>query len=95
VNSQEFRAKVGIRERFPLEIVPHVTLDDLLKAFKFESKIILLGGQNLEKLRGYKAFVELDRGHGEIIITITGLFATSKEVFESLLPLGKEEISGE
>lgn len=70
--------------------MPRISWDDLLR-FKGE-KVILLGKENLEKLRGYKAYVQVDDIHGEILITITGLTRSSKQVFDSLKALKPEEI---
>lgn len=60
-----------------------------------ESKIIFLGKDNLEKLRGYKAFLELWE-NGELCLTITGHSVGSAiALFDSIEKMKDEEIHGE
>jgi len=82
---------------FKERIMPHTNIDELLKQLgkQRDRKIILLGKENLEKLRGYKAYVEKDSITGELIIIITGLDKSCNEIFDSLKPLKPEEIHEE
>jgi hypothetical protein len=57
-------------------------------------KIIFLGKENLEKLRGYKAFLDL-WSDGEASLTITGLNPQRGRVlFDSMDKMKDEEIHG-
>ena len=57
-------------------------------------KIIFLGKENLEKLRGYKAFLDL-WSDGEVSLTITGLSPQSGvALFDSIDKIEDEEIHG-
>lgn len=57
-------------------------------------KVILLGKENLEKLRGYKAYVDL-RSNGELHLTITGLSPESGRIlFNELEKMKDEEVHG-
>lgn len=59
------------------------------------SKIIFLGKENLEKIRGYKAFLDL-WPNGQLCMTITGLNSKSALVlFDSIDRMKYEEIHGE
>lgn len=65
-----------------------------LRGKLLKSKVVFLDSKNLEKLRGYKVFVEVDPDHGEVKIIITGLLSRSKDLFDSLLEMSKEEAYG-
>ncbi len=57
-------------------------------------KIIFLGKENLEKLRGYKAFLDL-WSDGELCITLTGLSLESAgALFNALEEMKDEEVHG-
>jgi hypothetical protein len=57
-------------------------------------KIVLLGKENLEKLRGYKAFLDL-LPDGQVCLTITGLSPQSGlALFDSLDKMEDDEIHG-
>ena len=60
-----------------------------------DSKIVFLGKKNMEKLMGYKAFLDLWSG-GEVRLTITGLNPQSSfALFASMEEMKDEEIHGE
>ena len=59
-----------------------------------ETKIVFLGKDNLEKLRGYKAFLDLWID-GEVCLTITGQsLESAKTLFDSIEKMRDEEIHG-
>jgi hypothetical protein len=58
------------------------------------TKIIFLGKENLEKLRGYKAFLDL-WSDCQVRLTITGLSSKSGHaLFDSMDKMKDEEIHG-
>ena len=59
------------------------------------TKIIFLGKENLEKLRGYKAFLYL-RPDGQVCLTITGISSKSAQaLFDSMDKMKDEEVHSE
>jgi hypothetical protein len=60
-----------------------------------ETKIVFLGKENLEKLRGYKSFLDL-WPDGQVCLTITGISSKSgAALFDSMDKMKDEEIHGE
>jgi hypothetical protein len=60
-----------------------------------DTKIVFLGKENLEKLRGYKAFLDL-WSNSQLSLTLTGLSPESAvELYRSLEEMKDEEIHGE
>jgi hypothetical protein len=58
------------------------------------TKIIFLGKENLEKLRGYKAFLDL-WSDGQVCLTITGISSKNGlAFFDSMDKMKDEEIHG-
>jgi hypothetical protein len=56
------------------------------------TKIVFLGKENLEKLRGYKAFLDL-WSDGQVCLTLTGIRPKSaKALFESIDKMKDDEI---
>jgi len=82
------------------------TTDDIVSGLIFKgdrnvyenplgSKIIFLGKENLEKLSGYKSFIEL-WADGEVRLTITGLSPQGgRFLFDSIDKMKDDEIHGE
>ncbi len=57
-------------------------------------KIVFLSKDNLEKLRGYKAHLDL-LPNGEVCLVLTGLnLASAKALYESMEQMKDEEIHG-
>ena len=74
-------------------IMPHIDFRDRKEPLKriLPRRYILLNKDNLELLRGYKAIVEVDSLYGELIITLTDLKKTCREIFDKLTPLKEDE----
>jgi hypothetical protein len=73
-------------------IVPRSTFRMLKYMSKNSEKVVFLNAKNLELLKGYKAYVQMNR-QGEIIIAITGLSkGSSKSLFDDLEAIKKTEI---
>ena len=65
-----------------------------VRAPPISSKIVFLGGNNLEKLRGYKAYLDL-LPNGEVGLVLTGLnLASAKALYDSMEQMKDEEIHG-
>jgi len=73
-------------------IVPRNTFRMLKSLSKSSEKVVFLNAKNLELLKGYKAYVQVNR-QGEIIIVITGLSkGSSKSLFDDLEAIKKTEV---
>ncbi len=60
-----------------------------------DTKIVFLGKENLEKLRGYKAFLDI-WPNSQLSLTLTGLSPQSAvALYQSLEEMKDEEIHGE
>ena len=73
-------------KKTPVEesIVPRNTFKMLRYLSKSSEKVVFLNDTNLEILKGYKAYVQMNR-QGEIHIIITGLSKdSSKNLFDNL-----------
>lgn len=89
-----------LRKRIPAETTSGIICRDVIRKGNQEqverpiaTKIILLGKDNLEKLRGYKAY--LDLWSDMLCITITGLSVESaKTLFSSIEKMKDDEIHG-
>lgn len=77
-----------IPKRYPSVLGPRLPLPIL------PEKVILLNQKNLEKLRAYKAIVQIDFLCGELIIIITGLTKSARKLFDDLEALPPEEVYG-
>ena len=76
-------------------IVPRYPLRMLKSLSKSSEKVVFLNGKNLELLKGYKAYVQVNR-QGEITIVITGLSKrSSKSLFDDLEAIKKTEINSD
>jgi len=59
---------------------------------KSSEKVVFLNAKNLEILKGYKAYVQMNR-QGEIILVITGLSkGSSRSLFDDFEAIKKTEI---
>jgi hypothetical protein len=73
-------------------IVPRYPFRVLKSLSKNSEKVVFLNAKNLEILKGYKAYVQMNR-QGEIAIVITGLSKrSSKNLFDDLEAIKKTEI---
>jgi len=84
----------GRWKKTPIEesIVPRNTFKMLRYLSKSSEKVVFLNDTNLEILKGYKAYVQMNR-QGEIHIIITGLSKdSSKGLFDNLEALDTADI---
>ena len=73
-------------------IVPRNTFKMLRYLSKSSEKVVFLNDKNLEILKGYKSYVQMNR-QGEIHIIITGLNKdSSKNLFDNLEALNTADI---
>jgi hypothetical protein len=73
-------------------IVPHIRFKMLRGLSADSEKVIFLNDKNLEVLKGYKAYAQMNR-QGEIHIILTGLNKkSSKNLFDVLEALKPKEI---
>jgi hypothetical protein len=81
-------------KKTPVEesIVPRNTFKMLRYLSKSSEKVVFLNDTNLEILKGYKAYVQMNR-QGEIHIIITGLSKdSSKGLFDNLEALDTADV---
>ena len=81
-------------KKTPVEesIVPRNTFKMLRYLSKSSEKVVFLNDANLEILKGYKAYVQMNR-QGEIHIIITGLSKdSSKNLFDNLEAINTADI---
>jgi hypothetical protein len=65
-----------------------------VRAPPMSSKIVFLGKDNLDKLRGYKAYLDL-LPNGEVCLILAGLnLASAKALYDSMEQMKDEEIHG-
>jgi hypothetical protein len=76
-------------------IVPRNTFKMLRYLSKSSEKVVFLNDKNLEVLKGYKAYVQMNR-QGEIHIVITGLNKnSSQKLFDDLEALNTADITSD
>jgi hypothetical protein len=82
------------RPKTPPHLFPNNLLDDILN-YREGKRIVFLNQLNLDKLMGYKAYVEYKPFSGEVIITLTGFSMDgARHLVESLIPIKKSEVQG-
>ena len=85
--------RVNVRKES--SIVPRVPQSLMKSLRKAPDKVVFLNDQNLDVLKGYKAYVQVNR-QGEIHITITGLSEQgAATIVGKLEPLNPKEIVSE
>jgi len=85
---------MGTVEKTPIEesIVPRNTFKMLRYLSKSSEKVVFLNDKNLKILKGYTAYVQMNR-QGEIHIVITGLSKDgSKGLFDNLEALNTADV---
>jgi hypothetical protein len=74
-------------------IVPRSPFRMMKELHKAPEKVIFMSDKNLEVLKGYKAYVQVNR-QGEIQITITGLSKQcSRRLFDNLEALNAADVA--
>lgn len=82
------------RPKTPPRPFPDGLLDDILN-YREGERIIFFNQLNVEKLIGYKAYVEYKPFAGEVVITLTGFSMDgARHLVESLIPIKKNEVHG-
>jgi hypothetical protein len=76
-------------------IVPRNAFKMLRYLSKSSEKVVFLNDKNLEVLKGYKAYVQVNR-YGEVHVVITGLNRdSSQKLFDDLEALNTAEVTGD
>jgi hypothetical protein len=90
---QDVSARIGAKDMSKEgAIVPRSPFRMLGQMSKASEKVVFLNDKNLAVLKGYKAYVQVNR-QGEIHITITGLSKQcSKSFFDNLEALNAAEV---